>query len=97
MEDFEVSVAGILKLLKNLKPNKAAGPDKLKPLLIQELMEEIAPILQVILEPSILTGNSQQTGAEHRWLQFSKKETSLWLRTTDLSPSLVSFARFSNI
>ena len=29
MEDFEISVAGILKLLKNLKPNRAAGPDKL--------------------------------------------------------------------
>ena len=48
MEDFEISEAGILKLLKNLKPNKAAGPDKLKPLLLQELREEIAPILQVI-------------------------------------------------
>ena len=31
MEDFRISVEGILKLLKNLKPGKAAGPDKLKP------------------------------------------------------------------
>ena len=30
MEDFSISVAGILKLLKNLKPGKAAGPDRLK-------------------------------------------------------------------
>ena len=48
MEEFAISVEGILKLLKNLKPGKAAGPDKLKPLLLQALREKIAPILQKI-------------------------------------------------
>ena len=56
MEDFSISVAGILKLLKNLKPGKAAGPDRLKPILLKELCEEIAPIIQVIFEHSIQTG-----------------------------------------
>ena len=55
-EDFSISVAGILKLLKNLKPGKAAGPDRLKPILLKELCEEIAPIIQVIFERSIQTG-----------------------------------------
>ena len=31
MEDLRISMEGILKLLKSLKPAKAAGPDKLKP------------------------------------------------------------------
>ena len=48
MEAFDISVAGILKLLKNLKPGKASGPDRLKPILLKELREEIAPIIQVI-------------------------------------------------
>ena len=56
MEDFSISAAGILKLLKNLKPGKAAGPDRLKPILLKELCEEIAPIIQVIFERSIQTG-----------------------------------------
>ena len=56
MEAFEISVAGILELLKNLQPNKAVGPDRLRPLLLQELREEMAPILQVIFEHSILIG-----------------------------------------
>ena len=56
MEDFDISVAGILKLLKNLKPGKAAGPDSLKPILLKELRKEIAPIMQVIFERSIKTG-----------------------------------------
>ena len=33
MEDFSISVAGIMNLLCNLKPGKVAGPDKLKPIL----------------------------------------------------------------
>ena len=53
MEDFDISVAGILKLLKDLKPGKAAGPDRLKPILLKELREETAPIIQVIFERSI--------------------------------------------
>ena len=56
MEDFSISVAGILKLLQNLKPGKAAGPDRLKPVLLKELREEIAPIVQIIFERSIQTG-----------------------------------------
>ena len=56
MEKFGISVVGIPKLLKNLKPGKAAGPDRLGPLLLQKLREEIAPILQVLFESSLRTG-----------------------------------------
>ena len=56
MEEFGRSTAGILKLLENLKPGKAAGPDRLKPLLLRELREEIATILQVIFDLSLQTG-----------------------------------------
>ena len=56
MEEFGISVNGILKLLQNLNPNKATGPDKLKPVLLMELREEIAPIVQIIFERSIQTG-----------------------------------------
>ena len=56
MEEFSISWNGILKLLQNLKPFKAAGPDRLKPLLLKELREEIAPIIQIIFERSLKTG-----------------------------------------
>ena len=56
MEEFSISCNGILKLLQNLKPFKAAGPDRLKPLLLKELREEIAPIIQIIFERSLQTG-----------------------------------------
>ena len=35
--DIKVSENGILKLLKDLNPHKAAGPDELKPLVLREL------------------------------------------------------------
>ena len=54
MEEFTISCNGILKLLQNLKPFKAASPDKVKPLLLKELQEEIAPIIQIIYRDSHL-------------------------------------------
>ena len=53
---IDISLNGLLKLLHNLKPGKAAGPDKLKPLLLRELRDEIAPIIKVIFYRSLQTG-----------------------------------------
>ena len=48
MQALNISVNGIMKLLQGLKPDKASGPDRIKPLLLQKLCCEIAPILRVI-------------------------------------------------
>ena len=56
MPEIEISKNGLLKLLKNLKPGKAAGPDRLKPLLLRELRVEIAPIIKIIFDRSLQTG-----------------------------------------
>ena len=56
MPEINISENGLMKLLQNLKPGKAAGPDKLKSLLLRELREEIAPIIQIIFDRSLKTG-----------------------------------------
>ena len=56
MPNIKVSENEILKLLKDLNPHKAAGPDELKPLVLRELREVIAPMLVVIFQMSIETG-----------------------------------------
>ena len=56
MPEIDISLNGLLKLLHNLKPGKAAVPDKLKPLLLIELRDEIAPIIKVIFDRSLQTG-----------------------------------------
>ena len=65
MPEIDISLNGLLKLRHNLKPGKEAGPDKLKPLLLRELRDEIAPIIKVILVDHYRQASSQQTG---RWL-----------------------------
>lgn len=54
--DLEISLNGIQKLLKILKPGKAAGPDKIKPILLEELREKITPIVKVSFERSLQIG-----------------------------------------
>ena len=39
MPELQVSTAGIDKLLKNLHPDKAAGPDQIPPIVLKELHE----------------------------------------------------------
>ena len=56
MPSIKISEAGIVNLLKNLKPKKATGPDRIKPVVLQELREELAPILKVLFERSLESG-----------------------------------------
>ena len=56
MPDISIAAEGIDKLLKGLSPHKAAGPDKFKPIVLQTLHKELAPILQLIFQRSIDTG-----------------------------------------
>ena len=57
MKEIHISVNGIIKLLQGLKPDKAPGPDRIKPLLLQKLCLEIAPILPVIFSRSLDEGS----------------------------------------
>ncbi|KAK3097784.1 hypothetical protein FSP39_013162 [Pinctada imbricata] len=56
MPDIKVGKEGITKLLKGLKVDKAAGPDLIKPILLNELHQELAPILQILFQLSLDTG-----------------------------------------
>ena len=43
LERLEISVAGVAKLLQDLNPSKAGGPDEVSCRLLKELSEESAP------------------------------------------------------
>ena len=51
-----ISTPGIQKLLANLKPHKATGPDLIPPTVLKELSHEISPILEIIFNISLQTG-----------------------------------------
>ena len=56
MPDIHITQKGVEKLLTNLNPNKATGPDGLSPRILKELSSQIAPILTKIFQMSLETG-----------------------------------------
>lgn len=56
IDNLSISTKGVHKLLSNLKPFKATGPDGLPPFILKELAYELAPIFTLLFEASLLQG-----------------------------------------
>ena len=56
MPQIQITLKGIEKLLKSLNSHKAAGPNQFKPIVLQTVHAELAPILQVIFQKSLDSG-----------------------------------------
>ena len=70
MPNIQVSVKGIEKLLKGLNPHKASG---LKPIVLQTIHKELAPILQLIYQRSLDAGKLQTIWKEANVSPIFKK------------------------
>ena len=57
MKEISIDKAGVLKLLNNLKADKAAGPDQMKPILLKELRHELADTICLLFQKSLSTGD----------------------------------------
>ena len=55
MPEIKIDHNGVLKLLSNLKPDKAAGPDSIKPVVLKQLKIEIAPVICLLFEKTLQT------------------------------------------
>ena len=73
MTDITISVNGITKLLQGLKPDKAPGPDRIRPLFLQKLHSEVAPILHVIFSKSLQEGTLPSDWLKANVLPIYKK------------------------
>ena len=56
MEGITVTLNGVEKLLRNLKPDKATGPDMIPSRLLKQLSAEIAPALALVFQSSLDCG-----------------------------------------
>jgi hypothetical protein len=52
MTDIKFTSPGVVKLLQNLNPSKAAGPDLLPTRMLKGVAKEIAPVLAFIFQQS---------------------------------------------
>ena len=55
--EIVVTVPGVLKLLTNIKPNKATGPDEIPGEILLEYAESVAQVLSKIFNKSLSTGS----------------------------------------
>jgi hypothetical protein len=70
-------VRGIEKLLKELKPNKAQGPDNIPARILKEMASKIAPILAIIFQKSINSGTPLKSSfrlVESTYSPYPQKE-----------------------
>ena len=56
ISQLSIGENGICKLLENLSPNKAVGPDQIPCRLLKELAPELAPVLSSLFRQSLSTG-----------------------------------------
>ena len=56
MPEITVTQDGVEKLLKNLKPNKAAGPDRISPCVLKELADVLSKPLAQMYQTAFNTG-----------------------------------------
>lgn len=47
---------GVRRLLRNLNPHKASGPDNISPSILKELADELTPALTLLYQSSIISG-----------------------------------------
>ena len=56
MQDITISTAGVNKLLSGLNVSKAAGPGAIRPIVLKELCQVIAPVVALIFQTSFDSG-----------------------------------------
>ena len=54
--ELDVTDAGVHKLLNNLNPGKASGPDEIPTRLLKELADEITPVVAAIIRQTLSEG-----------------------------------------
>ena len=56
MPEFQINVSGVNKLLDNLRPNKASGPDNIQARFLRVTSDQLSPALTLIFRASLKQG-----------------------------------------
>ena len=56
MQDIVISKAGVTKRLSDLSVSKAAGHDAIRPIVLEQLSQEIQPVVALIFQSSLDSG-----------------------------------------
>jgi hypothetical protein len=73
MPPINITEEGVRRRLSKLKPHKAAGPDNLKPLVLKELADIIAPVVTRLFRASLKQGKTPDAWREAHVTPVFKK------------------------
>lgn len=71
--DFNISVAGVSKLLCDINPKKSSGPDNISNRVLKEAHNEIAPVLTFIFNQSLSTSELPEDWMQANIFPLHKK------------------------
>ena len=77
--DPVIGLDGVVKLLCDLKPNKASGPDMIPNRVLKEAAVEIAPFLVMLFQASLDQGTLPKEWKHALFPQFIRKGIVLYL------------------
>ena len=76
MPEIKIDLNGVLKLLSNLKPYKAAGPDSIKTLVLKRLENgNYSCYMPLIWKRPFKPDSYLQTEKRHKYVPYSKRVT----------------------
>ena len=88
MADITVNPNGVKKLLKELRPYKSSGPDRIPTFILRGAADELAPMLSVIYQRSLDDGCVPQTGLRLSLFPSTRKDINNSHLTTNFLPHL---------
>ena len=73
VENFNITQHGVSKLLSQLNPHKATGPDEVLPRLLKETSYQISPALTMVFQASLIQGKVPDEWKTANFMPLFKK------------------------
>ena len=84
MQEIHITINGTQKLLQNLDPTKATGPDEIPARILKQYAPEFAPHLAYIFNISLARGDVPTDWRQANVIPIFKKGENIWQATTGL-------------
>ena len=86
LPDIEINIVGVTKLLKEINPYKATGPDCIPAKVLKEMAEELSPSLALIFSASLQQGKIPQDWRKALTTPLLRRVIKQTLQITNQSP-----------
>ena len=90
LENMKIDKKGVQKLLQNINPSKASGPDEIPNIVLKECSNELSVAVTFLFQKSLNSGSLPDDWKNANVAPIYKKVTDIKLKIIDLSLSRLS-------